>query len=257
MVFYFSGTGNSLYVAQNIALNQNDNVLSVAECLKNGQFEFTLAENEAVGFVFPIYFYGMSTILLDFVSKMKIGNYQPDTFIYSICTCGGSTGNAMNRLKGLLRNNQYHLNSGYSVIMPDNYILMFNLLPEEKKQEEILKLAETQLTRINKYISDRTKDSFILDKGAFPRLMTFTSYPLYQLGRSTKPFHTTGDCIGCGLCERICPCSMIHLVSGVPIWDEGKCTQCLACIHRCPVKAIQHGKKTYNRGRYINPNCHF
>lgn len=257
MIFYFSGTGNSLYVAKSIALSQNDTVVSVAECFKNKQFDFALSVGEPVGFVFPVYFYGVPIIVSDFINKLKINNYHPGTYTFSICTCGGSAGNAMNRFKGILKKNAFHLDSGFTVVMPDNYILLFDLLPPEKKREEILKSAEPQIYRANKHITDRLKNRYILKKGAFPRFMTFVNYPVYYYGRNTKSFHATTDCIGCGLCEKVCPCCMIHLVNNVPVWDEGKCTQCLACLHRCPSKAIQYGKKTQKRGRYINPNCHF
>jgi NAD-dependent dihydropyrimidine dehydrogenase PreA subunit len=40
--------------------------------------------------------------------------------------------------------------------------------------------------------------------------------------------------------------------AGRPAW-EGQCTLCLACLHRCPAEAIQYGKETVGKGRYVNP----
>ncbi|MDD5570926.1 MAG: EFR1 family ferrodoxin [Bacteroidales bacterium] len=257
MVFYFSGTGNSLYVARKIAASCNDKIISVAECFKSNKFEFTLSEGEIAGFVFPVYFYGVPSIVKDFISKLKLNNYQPGTYTFSICTCGGNAGNAMKMFRRILRKNHFHLDSGFTVLMPDNYIILFDLLTPEKKREEILKLAEPQIALASECINEHKKNCFILENGIFPCFMTFTNYPVYNYGRSTKPFHSTDACVGCGQCEKICPHGMIHLVNGAPVWDKGKCTQCLACIHRCPERAIQHGKKTYKRGRYVNPNCNF
>ncbi|MDR1200893.1 MAG: 4Fe-4S binding protein [Tannerellaceae bacterium] len=39
-----------------------------------------------------------------------------------------------------------------------------------------------------------------------------------------------------------------------PTWQKDRCIQCLACLHRCPQKAIQHKKRTEKRDRYVNPN---
>ena len=44
----------------------------------------------------------------------------------------------------------------------------------------------------------------------------------------------------------------IAMAEGRPVW-QGHCVQCLACLHRCPVTAVQYGKKTANKGRYVNP----
>jgi len=254
MIFYFTGTGNSLEAARKIAANDNDLLISIADSVKNGNFDYNVSETEAVGFVFPVYFYGIPSIVLEFIHNLNLHGYNPETYTFTVFTCGGGIGNAMNMFINALKKRSYHVDSGFSVVMPDNYIILFNLLTPEKRQPALLKQAEGVLGKICGYISNREKGRFILKKGHFPWLATLTNYPFYKYGRSTKPFHHTSACIGCGLCEEICPSSMIHIVENAPVWDAGRCTQCLACIHRCPVGAIQYGKKTYKRGRYINPN---
>ncbi|WP_407057868.1 EFR1 family ferrodoxin [Gudongella oleilytica] len=59
---------------------------------------------------------------------------------------------------------------------------------------------------------------------------------------------------GCGVCEKICPSGTITMNMKRPEWTEERCIHCLACLHRCPQNAIQYGRKTDGRGRYINPN---
>lgn len=49
------------------------------------------------------------------------------------------------------------------------------------------------------------------------------------------------SCVGCGLCERVCPLGNIALEGGKPAW-RGTCTHCMACICRCPAEAIEYGK---------------
>lgn len=71
--------------------------------------------------------------------------------------------------------------------------------------------------------------------------------------RSTSEFFALPTCISCGQCADLCPTNTITIIEGAPRWAELGCTQCLACLHRCPVNAIQYGAKTERRGRYVNP----
>ena len=79
--------------------------------------------------------------------------------------------------------------------------------------------------------------------------------PLFnRFARSDKAFSVNGNCIHCGLCEKICPVGNIKLdeVERLPKW-QGHCAMCTACLHRCPVAAIQYGKVTQGKGRYVHP----
>ena len=49
----------------------------------------------------------------------------------------------------------------------------------------------------------------------------------------------TEGCVGCGICERVCPSSSIHIADGKAVHIPGNCQTCLACAHACPQKAIQ------------------
>lgn len=253
MIFYFTGTGNSSYVAKQVATKQNEALISVAECLKKKQLEFTLEVGEAVGFVFPTYFYGVPSIVIDFINKLKLNNYN-DNYTFAILTCGGSIGNAIGMFKRILKRNDFILSSAFTVLMPDNYIIAFNLLPPVDKRARMFELAEVQIATINDCIAKRAKDIYILKRGKLPHLVTFLSYWYYKRGLNTKSFRADDNCVSCGLCEKMCPLDIIHLIDGRPIWKDVKCTQCLACIHRCPTHAIQYGKKTEKIERYIHPN---
>ena len=83
--------------------------------------------------------------------------------------------------------------------------------------------------------------------------MTAAFYPLYAHGRSTKPFVVTDHCIGCGLCQEICPCGAILISGGKPAWVKSKCVRCLGCLHRCPAQAIHWKTPEEDQGRYYNP----
>lgn len=48
---------------------------------------------------------------------------------------------------------------------------------------------------------------------------------------------TTG-CIGCGICEKVCPQGAIHVENFHAVIDHEKCTGCGLCEEKCPKKAI-------------------
>ena len=62
-------------------------------------------------------------------------------------------------------------------------------------------------------------------------------------------------CIGCGICQKVCPIDNIVIGSGIAVRKNAKCEYCLACAHNCPQKAItiKRGEKNPN-ARYRNEN---
>jgi NAD-dependent dihydropyrimidine dehydrogenase PreA subunit len=47
-------------------------------------------------------------------------------------------------------------------------------------------------------------------------------------------------CIGCGLCEIVCPHAVFEVENGVArIIDRDACMECGACARNCPVEAIE------------------
>ena len=72
MIFYFSGCGNSKHVAGTIAAGLNDTLTFIPEAAREGRYDYTLAEGERLGFVFPIYSWAPPKLVLDFVEKLTI-----------------------------------------------------------------------------------------------------------------------------------------------------------------------------------------
>lgn len=253
MIFYFSGTGNSLYAAKRIALHNNEKLVSISSYINSGdqEYEYTLAEGEKIGFVFPIHAWAPPKMMLEFIRKLKLTGYSGN-YTFAVANCAGNIGNTMKVLEAALKQKNLPLNGRFSVKMPNNYILMGNVEPE-KAQKEKLAAAEETLKKINTAIELRNAGDFWLNKGAFAWLLTNGINPLFEKGAiQTDKFSVGDSCSGCGTCERVCNYNTIHLEGGKPKWDKN-CTQCLACLHYCPSKAIQYGKATVKKGRYTNP----
>ena len=252
MIFYFSGTGNSLQVAKEIAAAQNTTLVSISKNFNNNKnFEFDLKEDEIIGFVFPIYAWRAPAMVTEFISKLRFKNYK-NNYVFAVSTCGENIGNTMKILKKSLNNVSLPLQSAFSIVMPNNYIIMGDVYTEEKSQS-ILKESKKQIEDINKIIKNRQEDVFHVVKGPMPSILSNVVNPMFnKYGLNTKKFYVNDDCIECGICMKVCNCQNISL-NPKPIWGNN-CSQCLACIHYCPKKAVQYGKISSNKGRYTNPN---
>jgi len=255
MIFYFSGTGNSKFLAEKTAEIQKQTLFSIPELLKEKRYQFDLAQDEIIGFVFPVHSWGVPPLVLDFISKLTLRQYN-NHYLFFICSVGDDCALTENYFKKAIRKKNWTCHSGFSVIMPNNYIMMnIKLFDVEKSDVQKLKIdnAIERIISVNQTVTERKSNCFDCVKTGYARLKSYIIYPLFKLGLNyvTKDFHATDSCNGCGLCEKLCPISTIR-VEGKPIWSK-KCTQCLACIHYCPQKAIQYKNFTDKKGRYYFP----
>jgi len=253
MIFYFSGTGNSLYVAKRIAEHMGEELINIASVVnsKEANYEYKVEQNEVIGFVYPTYAWNAPKIVLDFIEKLKLsGNQHP--YIFSVTTMGENTGDMKKLIGKPLERKGLKLNSGFSVVMPNNYIIMGDVYTK-KKEENLLKSAEIAIDRMIELIEAKEDDVYEIHKAFLSNVLTKIISPMFEKnGINTKKFFANDNCVSCGLCEQVCNCQNIKVLKK-PNWGD-KCTQCLACIHLCPVKAIQYKKGTESKGRYKNPN---
>ncbi|MCL2688176.1 MAG: EFR1 family ferrodoxin [Methanobrevibacter sp.] len=253
MIFYFTGTGNSLYVAKKIQKVDGGELVNIGQALNENNFSYTIEKGEKVGIVFPVYYWGLPTIVSEFVKKLKLETSETP-FIYTVITCGSFARNADNDLAKLLKSKNLELNSSYSVKMPSNYVMLYNT-PNKEDTNLSLELADNQIEKLIEDVKNNKKGYFATH-GPFTILGSFV-YKTYGIFRKTKKFNVNEKCRSCGQCERICPSQAIHIKEGNPEWVKEKCSHCTACINRCPSKAIEYGNSTKKRGRYINPNVKF
>jgi len=253
MIFYFSGTGNSLQAARSIAEQNGEALVSIAEAVNRGvgSHEFDLEVGETVGFVYPVYAWGPPGRVISFIEKLKLNNYKGN-YTFSVATCGANIGNTMKVLAKALERKGMKLDSGFSLVMPNNYVIMGDVDSKEEEAKKLIEAEET-LKHINSVVKERRKGVFELEKGFMPGLLTYVINPMFSRNAiDTGRFYAQDSCTSCGVCEKVCSCNNIR-VQGKPQWGN-ECVQCLACLNYCPVKAVQYGKSTVNKGRYTNPN---
>lgn len=251
MIFYFSGTGNSRWVANQISQAQQEELVFIPQALRQGNHTFELKEHEKVGFVFPVYSWGAPVIVLQFISRLTLLNYQSQ-YVFFVCTCGDDTGLTRQTFCHALGLKGINCHAGFSVTMPNTYVLLPGFDVDNKEVEE-RKLAEAvpAVKRINERIGECCAE-FYCHEGSVPWLKTKILNPLFnRFCISAKPFHVTDACIGCKNCEKACPVGNVVVVGEKPVWGRN-CTSCLACYHICPKQAVRYGGRTRGKGQYFN-----
>ena len=249
IIYYFTGTGNSLAVAKKIAAALGDCELVPIASLQNTTGDINpLADR--VGIINPVYFAGLPVMVAGFAGRFDLSKVK---YVFSIVTYGGSgAAPALQQLDSILKKRGHGLDAGFMVKMPGNYILLYES-PTGEKREKMLATADGQIVgsaaAIDRNEIRKLPASFlsgILHSLAYPR---FTSH----VHEDDRKFSVNENCTSCGTCAAICPAGNIELVDGKPVWKH-HCELCCGCIHLCPVQAIRAGAGTEKRLRYRNPD---
>lgn len=238
MIFYFSGTGNSEGIAKIVGEFLREEVVNI---VGKKPEDFELDKDRNVGFVFPIYAWAALEVMLEFVKKLHVKN----SYTFAIATYSNVVGKALDQFAELLP-----LDAGFGITMPDNFPVLEKTLDSEESSMEKLEKASLRLKEVLEKISNQ-EHVFDVKEGKDAEENTFVkSHGFNATMRKTNLYYVTSQCIGCGMCERICPAQAIRMQEKKPVWVKEDCYLCMACLNRCPVEAIQYGKFSEGRYRY-------
>lgn len=248
-IFYFTGTGNSLNVACDIASIEEASVVSIAKSIKHVT---DFIPKGKVGFVFPVYYCGLPQIVHEFISKITLEKVD---YVYIVATYGanGGNGGCITQTKRLLSAKGKRLNAGFYTKSVDNFIIWTWDVPVKEKQVTLLSKAHKKAVEISLIVQakkDYIEKSPVEHIG--PAIFRHQHF-LNTVNSTDEAFYSTPACTSCGLCARVCPTNNLDFSTGKPKWKSETCQRCFACLHLCPVAAIQYGKVTIKRHRYKNP----
>ena len=244
MVVYFSGTGNSKYVAERIAGSLQEKLLCMNERIKSGDTG-SVKTRENLVVVVPTYAWRIPRVVSDWIGQTEFVGAKN---VWYVMSCGSGIGGAdiynrkLSEKKGLK-----HMGTA-QIIMPENYIAMFSA-PQADEARQIVAQAEPSIDRAIAAIQ-RNQPFAPTRNNLYDRFMSGPVNPIfYKFFVKANAFTASSACIGCGQCAKRCPMNNVTLKDGKPSWGKN-CTHCMACICYCPVSAIEYGKKSVGQPRY-------
>jgi ferredoxin len=207
-------------------------------------------KSECIGIVFPVYMGGLPLIVENFIKKLNINK---TTYVFAVATFGGMAGNALKDINDLIENKGAKLNSGFTIKMPGNYIVMYGA-NSRKNQIKAFDKEKIKVQQIGDVVKEKKNYEYEKSKLLIDGMLAnITHKGIYKIHKKDRLFFAKDNCTGCGVCEKICGVKNIKISNGKPNWNN-KCEQCMACIQYCPNEAIEYGKKTIGRKRYRNAN---
>jgi ferredoxin len=249
-IFYFSGTGNSLFVAKKLGamLPEPLSIHPIAGVRATGLVRISA---DRVIIVFPVYFQTIPAIVADFLRKTVFAT--PSQVIYGIATCNGGPGHSIYTMKRILKKRGQILRAGFCITMPGNSLILRDFTNSEEEQNRRLRECFSRIEEIGEYINERRGGRLEGNDGVKPHFQgMITGLVARKIYRTPVKFRTTDACTRCGTCSRVCPVMNIKIGPDNVIWGTN-CEQCLACFHWCPRQAIEIGQTTVGKRRYHHP----
>ena len=206
-IFYYTGTGNSLWAARKIAENLK-NPVSILSMI-GVEEKLDMARNDITGLVFPVYIWGVPAPVLNFVKSTP--NLKGD-YIFAVAVNGGQVSNTLVQLKTVMAMNGLKLSSGFEIKMPSNYIPWGGPGTKEHCQK-LYESAEKKIKNIASAINN--KEMRDVEKGPLWQKIVFSA--IYKMTFSMVPgmdknFWVNEKCNGCGICAKECPRKAILMV---------------------------------------------
>jgi ferredoxin len=247
MILYFTGTGNSRFIAQQLASHCQDQLVSMNRLMRqrildpyNAQYAFE--SDKPLVVVCPTYCWHIPRVVEQFLKESRFpGNPK----LYFVLTCGSSTGKAEDHARRIAHEISLEFCGLSSIRMPENFITLFHA-PEADEAVGMIRAAMPLAESIARQILSGRPVSDSLSGPPMPEFLTRGFYRLFVHDRK---FFVKENCIGCTACAKLCPMVNITMQDGRPVWN-GNCTQCQACIGVCPVDAIEFGRRTRKKRRY-------
>jgi NAD-dependent dihydropyrimidine dehydrogenase PreA subunit len=247
IIFYFSGTGNSLKVAKSISQGfGNAEIVSMG----NSKKYVLTKQYDTVGFVYPVYFGGLPNVVKNFVENIDLTN-SVNSYFYGVATFGVWAANGIPQLNELLVNkHNVRLNYGKVLKMFSNYIVMYKM---SDKISEITKKSDKDIVPILADITNKKNNYIKKSKKLFDIIY---NKHINNFKDMDKAYIVGDNCTGCGVCKMVCPVKNIEIINKIPVFKYN-CEQCVACIQYCPQMAINYKNLTQGRGRYTNPEINY
>ena len=244
MILYYSGTGNSRYIANRIAKSLKDPVISINDRIKQQNYQSIQADGRLI-LVVPTYAWRIPRIVSDWLQNTQFQNVRN---VWFIMNCGDSIGTAPAYNARLCREKGWIYKGTSMIVMPENYIALFQV-PKDSTAKKIIAKADPLIHDAAEAVQNSQSFSEVPKHFLDPILSTLINPLFFRFIVKADKFTADDKCTGCGKCTILCPLNNISLQKKKPVWGKN-CTHCMACINACPTQAIEYGHKSKGKPHY-------
>ena len=247
-IYYFSGTGNSLWsanqIAHGITASHPDEICRVFDIGIEARKKNIVIEADSVVFVFPSYAYGLPLIVRRFTKNASFNTRYFAAFV----TYGSSPLGTLGILNRILKKKKIGKMYFGKIPSVENYLAIFGP-PDEKLMNERLsmqeKATEEAVNVVLRQITNKVN--------TFCPFSSFVSC-LFSIGIKIfyRFYKVSGDCNGCGICAITCPVGAVEIKNGKPVFLKN-CEHCQGCVNMCPLRVIKFGRVKFGTRGYRHP----
>jgi len=250
-IVYFSGTGNTAWVVQQLAerLTELGNAVRFFSCEEIALQDAALTDCDALGVAFPVHASWAPKSFSPFLAQLPPAKGRPLFVIACAAYFGGDA--AWYATRPLAAR-------GYAPFLYANVFMPNNLYPVPGP-EQVARITEKAGRKIDKLaplIHQRRR--YIEGVHPLGWLGGYTQrWSFAPLERMMQRYLFADDtCNRCGWCVEHCSVGNIELTED-SVRFLGNCIFCARCFHQCPQQAIQFTNATSNESRfrrYPGPN---
>ena len=236
LTLYFSGTGNTKYIAERFAEKMGAKCLSI-----EGEADFfvEIAAQDTVAICYPIYGSRAPLIMRRFVAAYMDALRGKKLIIFA--TQVAFSGDGARSLLDLLPSGHVEVIYAAHIYMPNNVSNLWPLYRRQSRRKirRYLVRAETKLERICRNIrAGRVKKrGFSKFSRAIGRLQGSPWLRAGEIWMGRKIIVYDEFCTRCGFCVHFCPMQNLELQDG-KIAGKQDCAVCYRCVNFCPERAI-------------------
>lgn len=244
-LFYFSGTGNTRYIARHICNRLNDKGFDATaysiEGLSSSKVHELIDNASIVGLGWPIYGSDIPINMQRFIKNMPIVEDKP---LLSLCTQYLFSGDGAVVMRDVLEGKGYVQKWAMQFNMPNNLAMKGSPLKVTDDYEQHAKKYIVPNKEKIEILTDRIIKGINYIKGAtiFHTILALSQRPFFRLGAhkmARKLFSVNSDCSGCSLCSDMCPKNVIKIVDGkAKFVNTNDCVLCFRCVNFCSQDAV-------------------
>lgn len=246
MILYFSATGNTEFIAKELANQLQDECINLLDRVKQEDYSVLHSEKPFI-ICAPVYVCEMPRFMSKYLKKQTFTGSRD---VYFIFTSGGYCVISGQLAKSMFRKKKMNYRGHAEFKMPRNYVANDSYpMLERQEIEERIRNSYEQITSV---VSDIQQGKKLKARHIFlfETIITVPFNPVWcKYKLRAKDFYATEQCIGCGKCAKLCPLNNIQIKDKKPVWSDS-CTHCMACIGNCPTQAIEYGTITQNKEQY-------